>query len=192
MRRRFPHNCLKLTGIIAAASALVPAFLPGTAWATQLHTSSEGIITHQIGHLFFLFSMVVLFFTITGKELDKFKGWRMIQASAFFFVLWNLDAIAAHFLDNQLRTVWIETISIDRIRIITDSNSSLLAWTYYILKLDHLFCVPAIFFLYRGLSLLVHDQKRINGKIDDRTGEQTRDESNGGISQQMNQGGSRA
>lgn len=34
--------------------------IPADAFATQRHLSTEGIITHQIGHLFFLFSMVVL------------------------------------------------------------------------------------------------------------------------------------
>lgn len=49
-------------------------FVPVDGLATQLHASSEGIITHQVGHLFFLFSMVALIFTITGKGLDKQKG----------------------------------------------------------------------------------------------------------------------
>lgn len=137
---------------------------PAAGLATQLHANSEGIITHQVGHLFFLFSMVALFFTITGKELESQKGWRMIQYAAFFFVLWNLDAVAAHFLDNQVQAVKIVNIAPDRIKIVTDNNSLALAWIYYILKLDHLLCVPAMYFLYRGLSLLVKEQRQINAE----------------------------
>lgn len=138
--------------------------LPIEVSATQLHASSEGIITHQAGHFFFLFSMVALIFTITGKDLNKQKGWRLIQYSAFFFILWNLDAIFAHFLDNQIYAVKIENISLGKMRIITNNDSSLLAWFYYILKLDHLLCVPAILFLYKGLSFLVDDQKKMMAK----------------------------
>ena len=142
--------------------------LPIDGYATQLHASSEGIITHQVGHLFFLFSMVALIFTITGKGLDKQKGWRLIQYSAFFFILWNLDAITAHFFDNQIHAVKIETISIGKMKIVTNNDSSLLAWFYYVLKLDHLLCVPAMLFLYKGLSSLVDDQRQIMAKKESR------------------------
>ncbi len=127
-------------------------FLPIDAYATQLHASSEGIITHQVGHLFFLLSMVALIFTITGKELDTQKGWRLIQYSAFFFILWNLDAIAAHFFDNQIHAVKIENISLGRIRVVAENGSPFLAWLYYVLKLDHLLCVPAMFFFTGGFQ----------------------------------------
>ncbi|MBU0464269.1 MAG: hypothetical protein KKD21_03240 [Proteobacteria bacterium] len=151
--------------VLALATAGL-VFLPLNVYATQLHASSEGIITHQIGHLFFLFSMVALIFTITDKGLDKQKGWRLIQYSAFFFILWNLDAITAHFFDNQIHAVKIENISFGKMRIITNNDSSLLAWFYYVLKLDHLLCVPAMLFLYKGLSNLVEDQKQIMAKKD--------------------------
>jgi hypothetical protein len=135
--------------------------LPSVVHATQLHASSEGIITHQMGHLFFLFSMVALIFTVTGKGLNQQTGWRLIQYAAFFFILWNLDAVAAHFIDNQIHAVTIEHLEFGKIKIITNNDSSLLAIFYYILKLDHLFCVPAMLFLYQGLSRLVDDQRRI-------------------------------
>lgn len=127
--------------------------------AIQLHASGGGIITHQIGHLFFLFSMVVLIFTIRGKGLEKVKGWRLIQYAAFFFVLWNLDALAAHFLDNQIQVVKTTTLSVSSILIETTADSNALVWFYYALKLDHLLCVPAMFFLYSGLSNLLKDQQ---------------------------------
>lgn len=136
-------------------------FLPLEASATQLHASSEGIITHQVGHMFFLFSMVALIFTVTGKGLDSQKGWRLIQYSAVFFILWNLDALAAHFLDNQIHAVEIENISWERIRVNVQNGSWFLAWVYYLLKLDHLLCVPAMLFLYRGLSRLVTEQQQM-------------------------------
>jgi len=160
---------IKIQLILKFMSAIFTAgltLLPTDLYATQLHASSEGIITHQVGHLFFLFSMVALIFTVTGKGLDKQRGWRMIQYSAFFFILWNLDAITAHFFDNQIHAVKIENLSFGKIRILTNNNSSSFAWIYYVLKLDHLLCVPAMLFLYKGLSDLVDDQKQIKAKRD--------------------------
>ena len=157
-RNIFPTRTWFLLG------ALVLIF-PGNAYALQLHSGSEGIITHQIGHLFFLFSMVVLIFIISGKGLDIQKGWRLIQFSAFLFILWNGCAIAAHFLDNQIYAVSVERLAHGYARIRTQNNSGLLGWTYYGLKLDHLLCVPAMFLMYRGLSCLVDEQRA--GKEED-------------------------
>lgn len=140
--------------------------IPVNVTATQLHAGSEGVITHQIGHLFFLFSMIALIFTITGKGLNKQAGWRCIQYSAFFFILWNLCAVSTHFLDNQLNVITMASISLGKVRLIADNNSQILAWIYYILKLDHLLCVPAMLFLYRGLSKLVDNQRQIMIKRD--------------------------
>lgn len=145
-----------LLSIVLAAVMLIPA----DAFATQRHLSTEGIITHQIGHIFFLFSMVVLIFFIKGKQLDAEKGWRFIQYSAFFFILWNLDAFLVHFFDNQIQAVTIKNISSVKVQIITNNDSPFLAWGYYFLKLDHLLCVPAMLFLYMGFSNLVNAKKQ--------------------------------
>ncbi|WP_022668013.1 hypothetical protein [Desulfospira joergensenii] len=145
-----------LRALIWAVLVLAPV----NAHAIQLHAHSEGIITHQMGHLFFLFSMVMLMFIIRGKALDRQKGWRLIQFSALFFILWNLDAVAAHFFDNQIRAVKLEIQDFYRIKVVAQNGSKILTWVYYGLKLDHLFCVPAMFFLYMGLSSLVDDQRR--------------------------------
>ena len=142
--------------IFSMACVLVMA---GSAGATQLHEHSEGIIVHQIGHLFFLLSMVVLIVFITGKELNRQKGWRLIQISAFFFILWNLDAFMAHLLDNQLNLVEIEPLSFSRVKLISPVDSPVLSALYYVFKLDHLLCVPAMLFLYLGMSRLVKTEK---------------------------------
>jgi hypothetical protein len=152
------YNILLISKFIPIAVSLI--LLPESSYATQIHASSEGIITHQAGHFFFLFSMVTLILTISGKKLSSQKGWRLIQYSAFFFVLWNLDAVVAHFLDNQIHAVKIENISLWTLDIVTYNDSQLLGLVYYILKLDHLLCVPAMLFLYKGISSLVDDHKK--------------------------------
>lgn len=133
------------------------------AQAIQLHAHGGGIITHQIGHVFFLFAMIILIFTIREKNLDLQKGWRLIQYSAFLFILWNLDTLTAHFLDNQIYVVKMETLSFSRTIIESESGSNVLQWVYYVLKLDHLFCVPAMLFLYLGVSSLIKSYSEPNG-----------------------------
>lgn len=140
--------------------------LPSSSFAIQLHQGSEGIIVHQVGHLFFLLSMVVLIFIITGRQLDRDKGWRMIQFSAILFVLWNLDTISAHFFDNQIGAVTVENLSLWQVKISAAAESDFLVYFYHALKLDHLFCVPALFLFYRGLSLILAREKAAKDRKD--------------------------
>ena len=150
-----------IRGVFPVFSGLILCglVLPGPGFAIQLHQGSEGIIVHQVGHLFFLLSMVVLIFIITGRQLNRDKGWRMIQFSAILFVLWNLDTISAHFFDNQIGAVTVENLSLWQVKISARSGSDLLIYVYHGLKLDHLFCVPALFFFYRGLALILEEEK---------------------------------
>ncbi len=147
------HASKQYTALVV--TAFLGILIPDIAHATQMHSGSEGIIVHQLGHLFFLLSMVTLILTINGQGLDRERGWRLIQYSALFFILWNLDALAVHFLDNQIAAVDVKTLSVWQIQIDPANNSRALANFYYILKLDHLLCVPAIALFYRGLSKLL-------------------------------------
>lgn len=140
--------------------------LPAPAFAIQLHTGNAGIIAHQTGHLFFLFSMVALMFTVNSQGLIRQKGWRLIQLAALFFIFWNLDTLAAHFLDNQIEVVRIQTLSITKMAIVTQSDSQLMAVIYYFLKMDHMWCVPAMVFLFMGLNSLLKDQRHRSKSTD--------------------------
>lgn len=155
MNRRWRHRAVALAAFISLQ-------FPARAGALQLHAGSEGIITHQMGHLFFLFSMVALIFILTGKGLTRQRGWRLIQYAAVFFILWNLDAVITHFLDNQIHAVSMKTQSLTRVEIIAQGGSALMAGLYYFLKLDHLLCVPAMLCLYKGLSRLVEDHRSVS------------------------------
>ena len=126
--------------------------VPELAHATQMHSVNEGILVHQLGHVFFLVSMAILILTIQGKKLHMERGWRLIQCSALFFIIWNLDAMSVHFLDNQSSFITTTLMSMTHIYIDTQEHHDGLARLYYLLRLDHLFCLPAIIFLHRGLS----------------------------------------
>ena len=134
-------------------------FAPTSALATQGHGGIEGVYAHQIAHLFFIVSMGGLIYWLRQRGLVREKGWRMIQLSAFFFILWNLDAFLVHLLDDQMKIIQVTRIDFWKIQLTDLYNSQGLKRLYYVAKLDHLLCVPAIVFLYLGLKRLVKDQR---------------------------------
>lgn len=127
------------------------------ALATQTHGQPEGLYVHQMAHLFFIISMGSLEFWLRQRNLVQEKGWKYLQFAAILFILWNIDAILVHFLDEHLHILGITKVDLWHIRIESLQGQYSLAVLYYLLKLDHLLCVPAMFFLYRGLSRLVID-----------------------------------
>ena len=132
---------------------------PGPALATQGHGGIEGVYAHQIAHIFFIISLGVLIYLLRARKLVQATGWRYIQYSALFFILWNIDTITVHALDDQFGIIQAETIGVWQIQISDSLNSNLLKFFYYVIKLDHLLCVPALLFLYFGLRRLIVESK---------------------------------
>ena len=64
---------------------------------------------------------------------------------------------AVHFLDEQIH--WLKVSAFDewQISISVNGGGKSLAVLYYILKLDHLLCVPAMICLYLGLKSLLRN-----------------------------------
>jgi len=143
-----------LVQLALAVLALILAW-PDVADATQAHGHPEGIYTHQLAHIFFLFSMGVLVYLLRARDLVNEQGWRYIQISALFLLLWNLDALAVHFLQEQAGLVQVSSQAGWQIQVSSTDGNSLLPWLFYLLKLDHLLCVPALIFLYLGLRRLI-------------------------------------
>ena len=132
-----------------------------TALATQGHAGIEGVWVHQFAHLFFLFSMGLLIYWLRQAELVKLPGWRFIQYAAVFFILWNTDAFLVHYLDEQRLAVTVNHIASWTIRIEATNGHKGLAALYYLAKLDHLLCVPAMVCLMLGLHHMLRDNHRI-------------------------------
>jgi hypothetical protein len=126
-----------------------------SAWATQQHGAPEGLYVHQAAHIFFALAMGLLIYWLHKWKLARLIGWRQIRLAAFFFIAWNLDAMIAHWLEEQ--SVWIqaERIGLMRITVDTIEGYDWLAVIFYLSKLDHLLCVPALFFLLLGLKRLL-------------------------------------
>jgi len=128
---------------------------PDHALATQTHATPEGIYAHQIAHVFFMLSMVFFIHWLRDKKLVKETGWRYIQYAAFFLILWNLDAFLVHLLNDQLQVVQVLQIDSSHIQLRSGHGGNGLEILFYFAKLDHLFCVPALLFLYFGLRRLL-------------------------------------
>ena len=151
---------MKLTSaVFKAAVGMMGGMLfhPDLALATQGHGGIEGVYVHQMAHIFFLVSMATLIYWLRRSGLVRQTGWRLIQFSAFFFILWNLDTLLVHALDDQFSILQVERIGKWHILLTDRFDSDFLKSVYYIAKLDHLLCVPALLFLFTGLKRLLKD-----------------------------------
>ena len=147
----------KTTGWLAISSFWMVLLCGVPALATQGHAGIEGVWVHQFAHLFFLFSMLLLIYWLRQAGLVKVPGWRYIQYAALFFILWNMDTMLVHFLDEQVRAVRVESTGSWTIQVVTAGDHGWLAVLYYLAKLDHLLCVPAMVFLMLGLRHMLKE-----------------------------------
>ncbi len=147
---------LKKTGLIISI-----VFMTEPALATQAHSAPEGLYAHQLAHIFFIVSMGVLIYWLRERKLVQAVGWRYIQYSALFFILWNGDAFFVHLVEEQMALVDIQRIGLWDINITTSLQSPTLLWLYYAAKLDHLLCVPALLFLFFGLRRLLKEAEAL-------------------------------
>ncbi len=124
--------------------------LPDQAHALQSHSAPEGIYVHQLAHIFFMSALCYLFWDIRRSSFPG-KGWRFLQAFCVCMVLWNIVAFTGHSVEAVINAADIEVYSgYLSTKIAGPITSAKLI--YYFTKLDHLFSVPALFFLY--LSML--------------------------------------
>jgi hypothetical protein len=150
---------LKKLGLIVSV-----VFITQPALATQAHNAPEGLYAHQLAHIFFIVSMGVLIYWLRERKLVQAVGWRYIQYSALFFILWNVDAFFVHLVEEQLDLIDIQRMGLWEINITTTMKSQKFLGLYYAAKLDHLLCVPALLFLYFGLRRLLKDAETPNSR----------------------------
>jgi hypothetical protein len=141
---------------IRVTPAIIAIFMfilsPDKAIAFQSHPEPEGLYVHQIAHVFFIIAMGIFAYWLQQNQLARIKGWRLIQIACVLLILWNLVALVGHVVEELIpprRFVgapdWSQRIL---------PGSGLLIPLFYILKLDHLVCVPAIILLYLGMRNL--------------------------------------
>jgi len=154
--RKYFAGVFVFAGLILAAD---PAL------ATQTHGGAEGLVVHQLAHLFFLFSMGILAYWLRERGLTIQTGWRYIQFAAILLIIWNIDAFTVHMLDEYADFIRFERINNWQVSITSASRSSTLEIFYYLAKLDHLWCVPALVLMYIGLKRLARDTGSSTGAL---------------------------
>jgi hypothetical protein len=148
---------------IPTGALILLLIMPDSVMAIQPHGDPEGIVIHQFSHIFFIFSMGILIYWLRSRELSMAPGWKEIKYAAFFLILWSAGAFVAHLLDEQLQWVTASRIDFWTRHLGSTTGGDALTWIYYIVKLDHLLCVPGFFFLYRGVARLSAIQDEENG-----------------------------
>jgi hypothetical protein len=141
-RARRPAVLLVLTAALIGA--------PASGWAIQVHPAPEGLYAHQLAHLFLAASLGFFAFWLQRRGLVAINGWRLIQASCLLLVLWSLAAMAGHHLEGRLSPEALRSAE-GGAYLAVDGPRALL---YYLLKMDHFLCVPAMALLYLGLRRL--------------------------------------
>ena len=144
--RTWAQTGIGLTAVLAC---------PAVAMATQGHGGLEGLYVHQLSHIFFCISMGILIYWLYARNLTREPGWRCVGISALLFILWSADAFVVHLLDEQLALIQTRNLGGWRLHIDTADGWEWLRPVYYLAKLDHLLCAPAMIFLYLGLHRLM-------------------------------------
>ena len=143
--------------IIAAVSACLTALLllvvlPAPAYAIQIHGAPEGLYVHQIGHVLFAVAMVGFALRIRKSRLGREKAWQYMSIGALLFALWNGWAFLGHIFDVLMPPGDLLTNSTGlQSLLVVHSPVDLL---YYVFKMDHLLCIPALVFVYLALRLM--------------------------------------
>jgi len=133
---------------IPAASFLL-AVIPVPAYAIQTHGAPEGLYVHQIGHILFAIAMFGFAVRIRRSRLADEKSWRLMSTGAVLFALWNGWAFLGHILDSLIPQTDFSRGS-GGLQSILDVHAPIDV-LYYLFKMDHLLCVPALIFIYLAL-----------------------------------------
>lgn len=126
-------------------------FFPEIVQAFQAHGPKEGLFVHQLGHICFWAVMVWLYFMIRNSSFRQKKCWRFIARGSAMLALWNLVAFTGHIISRYY--------SFNQCSAGLPQDQTLIFWIWYVCKLDHIVCVPAMFFFYAGLKRLLGQLK---------------------------------
>jgi hypothetical protein len=137
---------------------------PDLGWAFQAHPAPEGLYGHQIAHGLFILAMGILIYWLQVNDFVQQRGWRLIQMACILLMLWNLTAMLGHWVEERAPADAVIGESDWTQRIILDSAMMRL---YYVLKLDHLVCVPALVCLCLGIRSLYKAALREEGHASD-------------------------
>ncbi len=150
MRNRRTTVLFRIIGF----SLLAQLSLAAPAHAIQSHGPPEGIYVHLIGHVLYGLAMLGFAVRIRLSRLAIHKSWQLMALGALILAFWNLWAFIAHVLADHIPAGDFITNK-QGVRMWIALHTPV-DWFYYIFKMDHLICVPAILCIYLAL-------RRMNG-----------------------------
>jgi hypothetical protein len=122
---------------------------PGEALALQVHGEPEGLYVHQMAHLFYILALGYFFWDIRRTAFSG-RGWRYLQLFCVLMVFWNLLAFGGHAAGVFIYPEELaQTDCYLQTRLI--GPFTMHKYLYYLARLDHLICVPGLFFLFIGI-----------------------------------------
>lgn len=134
---------------------LANLFVTAPAWALQTHAQPEGICVHQMAHILFICALAYLYWDIRRTSFSG-RGWKFMQLFCILMLCWNIIAFTGHALEYDFDvSEFYHEAGYWHARLLGPITGVKLV--YYLAKLDHFVCVPALFFLYLSLRMFYRD-----------------------------------
>ena len=118
------------------------------AWAVQSHGGSEGLVSHQIGHLLFSIGLGYLLFRLRSMR-QKGGGWFEFKTFIWLLIAWNVMTFSGHWMNEFVAQ---EKFIKDHANTLFFTVENLQDAIYYLTRLDHLILVPSFTFLFFALK----------------------------------------
>ncbi len=146
----FPAKSAASLRLVRPLLLLAVLGFPAPALAVQVHGSPEGLYAHMLAHIFFASALAFLLHVLHRRPLGTGSAWRYFKLALFFFLLWNVDTFVVHWLSLRLEeNAIIGGSKLWHHRLAPPLDAE--RWIFYLGRFDHLFCVPAMYFLVRSL-----------------------------------------
>jgi hypothetical protein len=130
-----------ITFILACLWA-VPAF------AVQAHGGSEGLVSHQVGHILFISGMIYMLYRVYHNHITG-PGWFEFKGFLWLIISWNILTFTGHLMREFVNP---DRFMKDGVHIISFAITDLFDAVFYLTRLDHLLLVPSFLFLVVALQ----------------------------------------
>ncbi len=139
-------------------------FLPlSPAWALQEHPAPEGLIAHQIAHLFFMGAMLLFIYRLKKTGLAKRPHWGKLRWAALILAVWNIWAFCGHLVSLRLDPqVFMPPLGpITHYCQAQISVQGLKEVLYIVFKNDNVLTLAAFFLIYSAVNKM---ERLLRGK----------------------------
>ena len=129
---------LRLTFIVSLCLS------PSNVLAVQEHGGAEGLLSHELAHLFFTFSVTYLFIKISLSKEKKKSPYHELRMASLFFIIWNVITFVTHILRE-----YMDKSQFQGFYLRVDNMASI--WWYTGSIVEHIFIVLACWYFLKAL-----------------------------------------